>query len=314
MRMTTLHCAAFLIASAICCGAYAQTAEPIRIDRPGEGALVETETEVAGVASPGATVEVWVDRVFVVDTVAEPDGWYVTRIKRPPTADDASRIFVHELDADGQRVSSAVVRVTWSETPVPEEPIPPPPDVAVDEPVEQGSLDVAGEPIATGGAGHPNVRTDRSGRVVVEYLVSMGAGVTGALIGALLATPFGQPQSAGRVGVTVLFGSIGAGMASAGAVYGVGTAMQGNGSFTWTAIGGLTGAFLVVAVALGTDGRAGAAYVPVVLAAFGLPVLAYELTSDTSRRVPKPAQPNGPQPTVGVSPEGTPTVGVWLRW
>lgn len=307
-----------LLLCLLCGDAMAQ--EPIRIDRPKEGATVETEIEVAGVATPGKTVEVWVDRVFIVDTVAEPDGWYVARITRPPSATAQSRIFVHELDEQGQRTSSAVVRVVWSEVPVPEKPVVPPPDVAVDGPVEDMMTD------GTDGTGAPAdaqaaetttqpspVRKNRAGRVAVESLLSVAGGITGAVIGVLFASAIGQPESSARVGASVLLGSVGGGFGAAGAVYGGGALMKGNGSFTWTAIGGLGGAFLLVTVGLATANGGGVLFLPASIIAFGLPVLAYELTSDIDRNEPA-VVPSTPQPTVGVTPEGKVTFGLKLRF
>lgn len=309
-----------LFCSLWCATVFAQ--EPIRIDRPKEGALVETELEVGGVATPGSTVEVWVDRVFIVDTVAEPDGWFVTRIKRPPNAADKSRIFVHELDAEGRRTSSAVVRIEWSDVPVEKEPVPPPPAVAVGEGGEGETGVIATiesgpppeEEVNAAASAEPQPRAYRSGRVAVEYLVSVAAGISGAVIGVLLAAPFGDPGSGGRTAASVILGASGGSMAASGAVYGVGNAMQGNGSFAFTAVGGVAGAMLITVVALATDGNVGALWIPVGAVAFAGPVLGYELTSDTSRlQSDEPAAP-APQPTVSFSREGKPIIGFGFRW
>ena len=125
---------AFLAALVIFGAPLVASAQGVRIDRPTDGGVVETSIEVAGVATPGRTVEVYVGDTRVADTIAEPDGWYVVRIDRPATASNKSTISVHELDEQGGRASTASISVTWSNVPVAAAPVPPPPDGTAPEP------------------------------------------------------------------------------------------------------------------------------------------------------------------------------------
>ncbi len=309
----------FLLSVTWCAEAYTQV-EPIRIDRPREGDTVASDLDVAGVAQAGATVEVWIDRVFVVDTVAEPDGWYVAKLRRPPNATAKSRIFVHELDAQGQRTSSAVVRVTWLDQPLPEQAAEPP-VVAAEEPVVEPEvaapeIEAAPEPPVPAAttetvapAPVPPVQRDRGGRIAVEALLGIPGGLVGGGLGYLLGSAIGVHGSGERRAATLFLASVGGAMGAAGTVYGIGRAMDGNGSFVWTAVGGFGGALLLATVNLASGRRAGAWYVPFGIVAIAMPILGFELSSDRSR-VPVSQL----TPTMGVSADGQPTLGVWMRW
>jgi hypothetical protein len=144
----------------------------------------------------------------------------------------------------------------------------------------------------------------RTGRVVVESLVGLGA-EAGLGIGGAALTIGACGVSSSCSDTAVLSMAVGGTVGAIGGVLVTGSAMKGNGSFSYTVLGGLAGGtmsfYLLNAI---NRAKPGSSVAPELVASIALPVLGsvlgYELSSDTSAR---PAERAGLRLRVGFVPE-----------